>query len=148
MRLFGNKRMPDDLESMKIQMAIESLQGHYKWICQTDDLGAFVNGTNFMKDDIHQLFEYEKKYPNFFRNKPSYGWNRILQERAGVEQNFIDRYIMSIERKLLNYSTLRGKTNNFNKMVDLFRYYAGEFEPENVKYFEMKLFEDFPEFYQ
>lgn len=148
MGLFRNKRMPDDLEAMKIRFAVDALKNHYKWICNTDDLGAFINGTNSMKDDIQQLFLYEKKYPNFFTNKPSHGWNIILQERTGVEKDFIDRYIMSIERKLLDYSTIRGKTNNFNKKVDLFKYYAGEFEPENVNYFEMKLRERFPVFFQ
>lgn len=147
MGLFGNKRMPTDLEAMKIQSTIESLQGHYKWICQTDDLRAFVTGTNFMKEDIKQLLSYEKKYPYFFKNKPSHAWNKILQERKDVEKDFIDRYIISIERKLLNYSTLRGKTNNLNKMVDIFRYDAGEFNPESVNYFEMKLRERFPEFF-
>lgn len=148
MGLFGKKKMPDDLEAMKIQFAVDALKDHYKWICNTDDIGAFINGSNSMKDDIQQLFEYEKKYPNFFTNKPSYGWNKILQEREGVEQDFIDRYIMSIERKLLNYSTMRGKTNNLNKMVDIFRYYAGEFDPKNVNYFEMLIRERFSEFYQ
>lgn len=148
MGLFGNTRMPNELEAMKIQMAIETLQGHYKWICQTDDLNAFINGSDFIKQDIKQLLEYEKKYPKFFKNKPSYGWNRILQERLEVEQDFIDRYIISVERKLLDYSTIRGKTNNFNKKVNLFKYYSGEFKPENVNYFEMKLKERFSEFTQ
>lgn len=147
MGLFGNKRMPSELDAMKIQSGIESLQGHYKWVCNTDDLGAFINGSNFMKDDIENLLYYERKYPNFFRNKPSYGWSVILEERSDVEQQFIDRYIISIERKLLDYSTMRGKTNNFNKKVDLFRYYAGEFKPESVNYFEQMIKERFPEFF-
>ena len=65
-----------------------------------------------------------------------------------LEQKFIDRYVMSIERKLLDYTTIRGKTNNFNKMVDIFRYYSGDFEPANVNYFEFRLIERFPEFYK
>lgn len=148
MGLFDKIRMPNDLEALKIKIAIESLQDHYKWICKTDDLGAFINGTNYMKDDIKQLLSYEKKYPRFFINKPSKGWDRILEERAGVEEDFIDRYIVAIEVKLLEYSTMRGKTNNFNKKVDLFRYYSGEFKPESVNYFEQMIKERFPEFLQ
>lgn len=143
-----NKRMPDDLDSMKINSLIESLQSRYDWIRQTDDLTAFITGTEFMKQDIEKLLNYEKKYPNFFKHKPSYGWNIIMKERFLVEQDFIDRYMVSIERKLLDYSTIRGKTNNFNKKVDLFMFYAGEFQPENITYFEQLLAERFPEFYK
>ena len=71
-----------------------------------------------------------------------------MKERFLVEQDFIDRYMVSIERKLLDYSTIRGKTNNFNKKVDLFMFYAGEFQPENITYFEQVLAERFPEFYK
>lgn len=146
MGLFQSKRKPDEFEAMRIQSAIEALQDHYKWICQTDDLGAFINGTNFMKDDIKKLLSYERNYPSFFKSKPSAAQNKILMERLEVEKNFIDRYIMSIERKLLDYSTMRGKTNNFNKKVDLFKYYAGEFKPESIDYFKKMISERFPEF--
>ena len=79
MGLFS-KRMPDDLDSMKIHSLIESLQSHYDWIRQTDDLTAFVTGTEFMKQDIEKLLNYEKKYPKFFKHKPSYGWNIIMKD--------------------------------------------------------------------
>ena len=149
MGLFRKKnKMPSELDALKINQSISFLKEHYEWIRQTDSLDAFIMGSNQMKQDINKLFEYEKKYPKFFSHKPSYGWNIILQERKGVEKDFIDRYMLSIERKLLDYSTLRGKKNNFTKKVDLFRYYAGEFEPENVNYFERCLIERFPEYLQ
>ena len=150
MGLFSKKiKMPNSKDLFWIEQNLEKLNYHNGCVNRTNNIEGFFNEITSIKSVVKDLIKYENKYPDYFNPKPT----EILKNfnknnKLILEKNFIDRYLMAIERKLLDYSTMRGKTNNFNKMVDLFRYYAGEFEPENVKYFEMKLFEDFPEFYQ
>ena len=89
----------------------------------------------------------QKKFPSFFgKNSPSSNLEKINSERKKMEKKFVDRFLISIEKKLLNYSTDRGKRNNFNKETDKFKYYAGEFLPETVKYFNEMIEERFPEY--
>ena len=72
--------------------------------------------------------------------------NKIKSERQEMEKEFIDRYFICIEKKLLNYSTIRGKKNNFTKETDIFRYYAPEFLPETVDYFNKIISENFSDY--
>lgn len=149
MGLFGIKKMPTFDEKIKIESELNMLNSYNNGATRVDDVGLFINDIESIKEIVERLIKYERKYPNYFNPKPSEILKKFrTNNKLILEKNFIDRYIISIEKKLLDYSTIRGKTNNFNKKVDLFRYYAGEFEPENVNYFEIKLRERFPEFFQ
>ncbi len=150
MGLFKKKiKMPSDIDRIEIEYQLQRLNSYNNGATKVNDVDLFINDVTSIKEIVENLIKYEIKYPNYFNPKPS----EILKNfktnnKLILEKNFIDRYIISIERKLLDYSTMRGKTNNFNKKVDLFRYYAGEFEPENVNYFERCLIERFPEYLQ
>ena len=146
MGLFSKK--PSQHDAFMIKNKMQELNYYNETIVRMDNVEGFLNQISGLKNTVVDMQKYEKKYPDVFNPKPSkilknFGTNKLI-----LEKNFIDRYLLAIERKLLNYSTMRGKTNNFNKMVDIFKYYAGEFEPENVNYFSIKLQERFPEFYQ
>lgn len=146
MGLFSKK--PNQHDAFMIKQKIQELNYYNETIARMDNVEGFLNQISGLKNTVIDMQKYERKYPDVFNTKPSkilknFGTNKLI-----LEKNFIDRYLLAIERKLLNYSTMRGKTNNFNKMVDIFKYYAGEFEPENVNYFSIKLQERFPEFYQ
>lgn len=148
MGLFGNRRMPNADDAFWISQKLETLNHYNDWVTRGDNITGFFNNVEGLRNTVKDLIKYEKKYPNYFNPKPSQILNNFSTNKLLLEKGFIDRYIMSIERKLLDYSTMRGKTNNFNKMVDIFRYYAGEFEPENINYFEMMIRQRFPEFYE
>ena len=148
MGLFSKPKMPNEDDKFWIEQKLETLNHYNDWVTRGDNITGFFNDVEGLRNTVKELVKYEKKYPNYFNPKPSQILNNFSSNKLLLEKGFIDRYIMAIERKLLDYSTMRGKTNNFNKMVDIFRYYAGEFEPENVNYFEMKLSERFPEFFQ
>lgn len=147
MGIFLNKK-PDELELMKINSRIEFINDRYKWICSTDDLDAFITGTNLMNEDIKFVLKFKTKYPNYIKKSNLSILSKISKEKMFVERKFIDRYIMAIERKLLDYTTERGKTNNFNKKVDLLRYYADQLEPETLVYFNSQLSERFPQYFK
>lgn len=148
MGLFNKYKMPNEEDAFWISQKLEMINNYNDWVKRGDNITGFFNSVEGLKNTVKELVKYEKKYPNYFNPKPSQILNNFSTNKLLLEKGFIDRYIMAIERKLLDYSTMRGKTNNFNKMVDIFRYYAGEFEPENVNYFEMKLKERFSEFTQ
>lgn len=143
----GNKR-PTEMEDFKIRKYLQIIKYQQEWIKSVDNIEGFFNAVNSLHKTFAELSVYGKKYPNFFNPNPVQTLKNFSTHKLVFEKNFIDRYIVAIEKRLLNYSTARGKINNFNKMVDIFRYYAGEFEPENVNYFEMKLKERFPNFLQ
>lgn len=147
MGLFG-KRMPTLEEKLQIDSELTMLNSYNNGVTRVDDVGLFLSDVESLKEIVGRLIKYEIKYPNYFNPKPSQILNSFSTNKLLLEKGFIDRYIMAIERKLLDYSTMRGKTNNFNKMVDVFRYYSGEFEPENVNYFEIKLKERFSDLYK
>ena len=148
MGLFGNKRIPTGMDEFEINQRLQSINYYNDVVKRGDNITGFFNDVEGLRNTVKELVRYERKYPNYFNPKPSQILNNFSTNKLILEKGFIERYIIAIERKLLDYSTMRGKTNNFNKMVDIFRYYAGEFEPENVNYFEMKLRERFPEFLQ
>lgn len=88
---------------------------------------------------------YENKFPKYFK-KPSDNLNKITKELPECEKKFVDYTLNNLERKLLNYTTDRGKINNFNKEIDIFHYYAAEFLPETVIYFEKQIEKIFPKY--
>lgn len=146
MGLFSKK--PNQHDAFMIQQKMQELNYYNETIVRMDNVEGFLNQISGLKNTVIDMQKYERKYPDVFNPKPSKILKNFETNKLILEKNFIDRYLLAIERKLLNYSTMRGKTNNFNKMVDIFKYYAGEFEPENVNYFSIKLQERFPEFYQ
>ena len=98
---------------------------------------------------LNTLIAYEKKYSSFFKNpKPTANSAKVSRELPSVEKKFVDYTIINLERKLLKYTTDRGKRNNFNKEVDIFKYYAGEFLPQTVEYFDKQIHERFSEYLQ
>lgn len=146
MGLFSKK--PNQHDAFMIKQKMQELNYYNETIVRMDNVEGFLNQISGLKNTVIDMQKYERKYPDVFNPKPSKILENFETNKLILEKNFIDRYLLAIERKLLNYSTMRGKTNNFNKMVDIFKYYAGEFEPENVNYFSIKLQERFPEFYQ
>ena len=146
MGLFSKK--PNQHDAFMIKQKIQELNYYNETIARMDNVEGFLNQIGGLKNTVIDMQKYERKYPDVFNPKPSKILKNFETNKLILEKNFIDRYLLAIERKLLNYSTMRGKTNNFNKMVDIFKYYAGAFEPENVNYFSIKLQERFPEFYQ
>ena len=148
MGLFSKPKMPNEDDLFYIEQSLRMLETYNDWATRGDNIVGFFNSIDCLKKEYKELLKYEKKYPNYFNPKPSQILNNFGAHKLLLEQKFIDRYVMSIERKLLDYTTIRGKTNNFNKMVDIFRYYSGDFEPANVNYFEFRLIERFTEFYK
>lgn len=146
MGFFSKK--PNQHDAFMIRNKMQELNYYNETIVRMDNVEGFLNQIIGLKNTVMDMQKYERKYPDVFNPKPSKILKNFETNKLILEKNFIDRYLLAIERKLLNYSTMRGKTNNFNKMVDIFKYYAGEFEPENVNYFSIKLQERFSEFYQ
>lgn len=147
MGFFSKPKTPNENDKFWIEQKLALIDTYNNWVTSGDNITGFFNGIESLKAAVKELLPYEKKYPDYFKPKPSQILSNFCTNKLLLEKGFIDRYIISIERKLLNYTTIRDKTNNFNKMVDIFRYEAGEFEPESVDYFEMKLRERFPEFF-
>ena len=146
LNLFTKKPNNDDL--FWINRELEQLNYYNDMVLRCNSIPSFLYSINDLKKVLINLLKYEKKYPYFFNPKPSEILKNFRENNKLIlEQNFVDRYIVEIERKLLNYSTMRGKLNNFNKMADCFRFEAGEFEPETVRYFEVELSKNFPDLY-
>lgn len=146
MGLFSSKKPTTD-HIVKIESAIFQAQTNYKEASKTDRPDWYVEAYKRAYTSTQFLVEMQKKYPSFFgKNSPSSNLEKINSERKTMERKFIDRFIISIEKKLLNYSTVRGKTNNFNKEISKFKYYSGEFLPETVLYFEEMIKERFSEY--
>ena len=129
-------RMPKGIDEFEIQNRITQLKYHNEVFPRTNNVLGFLNAIKDVKEDFIFLKRYEKKYPKYFNPKPSDALAQFNSNMPMIERNFIDRYVQTIERKLLDYSTIRGKRNNLNKMVDIFRYYAEEFLPETLEYFD------------
>ena len=134
MGLFFKK--PNSIEQSEISTLIYNVQTSYRYMHDWCGVEIFVDCKKNVFDDINKLIKYESKYPSFFKHPtPSENKQKVISELPYVEKKYIDNLIVYIEKKLLNYSTDRGKRNNFNKEADKFRYYAGEFLPETVDYF-------------
>ena len=139
---------PNESDKAFIKIQLDSINYYNDSLKRANNVSSFLYAMNDLKNTLNKLLNYEKKYPNYFKPKPSEILKNFRENNKLIlEHNFVDRYIVEIEKKLLNYSTVRGKSNNFNKMVDIFRFEAGEFEPETVKYFEVELSKNFPELY-
>lgn len=148
MKLFNKNNTLNENDKFWINQHLKTIDTYNEFLTWGDNIPGFFNNIDSLKNAVKDLLPYEQKYPNYFSPKPSQIIKNFSSNKLVLEKNFIDRYIMSIERKLLDYTTIRGKTNNFNKMVNIFMYYAGEFESENVTYFEMMIKERFSEYYQ
>ena len=145
MGIFSKK--PSGSQQAYIASAISEVQIQYKNVATTSNIENFLESYRKTKDSMKYLLDAERKFPSYFRHpKPSENMKKIESERLEMEHQLIDRLIVSIEKRLLDFSTDRGKRNNFNKEVDKFRYYAGEFLPETVNYFENIVKERFPEY--
>lgn len=145
MELFSKK--PNQEDAFWIKQITQELNYHNDIIVRMDNVEGFLNEIHSLKDTVKKLLKYENKYPSVFNPKPSVILKNFELNKILLEKNFIDRYILTIERKLIDYTTERGKINNFNKKVDLFRYYADEFEPETLVYFNCRLSERFPQYF-
>lgn len=145
MGLFSKK--PSGSQQVYIQSAISEVQTKYKYLTTVDRVDWFIEEYENIYRSMNFLLDAEKRFPSYFgKHKPSTNMKKIESERAEMEIQFIDRFILSIERKLLNYSTDRGKRNNFNKEANKFKYYAAEFLPETVDYFNKVIQERFTEY--
>ena len=138
---------PSQKEQQEISQDIFLVQSSYKTMFDGCGVEVFVSCKQRVFSCLNVLIKYEKKYPSFFKNpKPTENYNKVIKELPKTERKFVDYTITQIEKKLLNYSTERGKRNNFNKETDKFRYYAGEFLPETVDYFTKIVSERFPQY--
>lgn len=138
---------PSLKEQNEISQNIFWVQSFYKTMFDGCGVEVFVNCKQRVFSSLDLLIKYERKYPSYFKHpKPTENHKKIIKELPEAEKKFVDYTIINIEKKLLNYSTDRGKRNNFNKETDKFRYYAGEFLPETVDYFTRMINERFPEY--
>lgn len=138
---------PTSKEQAEISQNIFWVQSFYKTLHDGCGVEVFADSKQRVFSSLNLLIKYEKKYPSFFKHPtPTENYNKVLKELPKVEKKFVDYTVVYIEKKLLNYSTDRGKRNNFNKETDKFRYYAGEFLPETVDYFTKMIQERFPEY--
>lgn len=145
MGLFSKK--PTGSQQAYIQSAISEVQIQYKQVAQTERVDWFLEAYKKTYDSMNYLINAEKKFPSYFgKHRPTTNMQKINSERPEMEKQFVDRFILSIEKKLLNYSTDRGKRNNFHKEVDKFKYYAAEFLPATVDYFNRIIQERFSEY--
>lgn len=145
MGLFSKK--PNRSQQVYIQSAIDEVQTQYKQVAKAERVDWFLEAYEKTYDAMDYLLKAEKNFPSYFgKHRPTSNLQKINSERPEMERQFIDRFILSIEKKLLNYSTERGKRNNFNKETDKFRYYADEFLPETVDYFNQMLKERFNQY--
>lgn len=140
---------PSKHEQEDITQHIFWIQSFYKTINDGCGIEVFVDCKNRVLNSLEILISYEKKYNSFFKKpKPSDNKKKIFRELPEIERRFVDYTIVKLEKKLLDYSTDRGKRNNFNKEVDKFMYYAGEFLPSTVDYFNRIINERFSEYMQ
>ena len=147
MGLFSKR--PNNEQQVYIKSTINEVQTQYKQVATTTRVDWFLESYKRTYSLMEDLLNVEKKYPTYFGNQsPSFNMKKIKSERAEMETQFVDRFILSIEKNLLNYSTARGKRNNFNKEVDKFKFYADEFLPETIDYFNKTLNEHFAEYVQ
>ena len=140
-------RNPSRTEQNDISQHIHYVQSSYKMMYDGCGIEVFVDCKNRTLSSLEILVSYENKYHSYFKKpRPSDNKATVLKELPDVERKFVEYTILNLEKKLLNYSTDRGKRNNFNKEIDKFRYYAGEFLPETVDYFNQMIEERFPEY--
>lgn len=145
MGLFDKK--PNAKTQVYIQSHINEVQTQYKYLTRVERVDWFLETYEKIYKEMNYLLDAEKKYPSYFgKHRPSTNMNKIKSERQEMEKDFIDRYFICIEKKLLNYSTIRGKKNNFTKETDIFRYYAPEFLPETVDYFNKIIRKNFSDY--
>ena len=145
MGLFSKK--PNQREQNDISHHIFLVQSSYRSMYDGCGIEIFIDCKNRVLQSLETLIAYEKKYNSFFKKPtPSDNKEKVIRELPEVEKRFVDYTITKIEKKLLDYSTDRGRRNNFNKEIDKFKYYAGEFLPETVDYFNMVIHERFQEY--
>lgn len=137
MGLFSRGKI-SEVDHIKLVSGAEYVHNLYDGIYhRTDDVEALVKQREFLNEELNKLICLQNKYPLSFRkNTPKEAAQKIKDELPNAERLFVERYIISIEKKLLNYKTPRGKMNNLINMVDKFKYYSGEFLPETVDYFK------------
>lgn len=127
-----------EIDKLKADTTISLTQDLYSALFnKTDDIDAYLLQRQSIYDNMQKLIAMQKKRPGMFRsNTPAKAWEKMQGEVPECERRFIERYIIAIEKKLLNYKTPKGKANNLNNMIERFMYNAGEFLPETVDYFK------------
>ena len=131
----------------QIESAIFQVQTNYKTVTSTDRVDWFIEAYENTYAALKILLDMQNKYPSYFgKNSPSSNLDKINSERKKMEREFIDRFITSIENKLLKYSTPRGKINNFIQETDKLRCHMDDFLPETIEYFEKTIKKRFSEY--
>ena len=72
MGLFRKKiKMPNSEDLFWIELKLENLDYHNGCINRTDSVGGFLNEITSIKSVVIDLIKYEKKYPHYFKPKPT-----------------------------------------------------------------------------
>lgn len=145
MSLFFKKKM-SLLEQQQLKITADEVQVSYNIIFNiVDDPEALMKHRELLNEKMVFLLSLQKKYPSLFKkDTPEQAATQLKQEQPIAEKKFIDRYVLSIERKLLNYKTDRGKNNNLKNSIEKFMYYSSEFLPQSIDYFKLSISKHFP----
>jgi len=129
----------DMLDEIQIKNDLKDAQFKTLHIQETNEPISFNNWYNQALESSKKLLYWEEKYPKAFNISPCTMVETLINTRNELERDMIDRWIHNLERTLIQYSTEKGKMNNFKKQVDLFKFDSEVLLPESIDYFQSEL---------
>lgn len=139
----------DYLTRLTVQTDLDRANMCVRDVMTAETIRQHVPRFEFAKEASLKLVEDAEKYPSLFENseiKPSEAYEALLAQKPELEKKIVDNFFYELERYLLNYTTEKGKKNNFKKKTDVFAFDLQELSADTFDYFQQQLHERFPEY--
>lgn len=125
------KLMQDNIDRLKCADSIQNLE---------DRLEVAITSIKKLGDMTKQ---YNAKLVGFDEDELVSALQNDVPE---IERIMIDNWINNLDRKILNYTTEKGKKSNFIKEVEKFRFDYNKLDKTSIDYFEKKVSEKYSEY--
>lgn len=136
-----------EFDKLNIESDMKFMKDQIERLKKCDTINKYNAEYKYAMELVKIMVKWESKYPLSFKDvKPHMIYESMVNERADLQCIMIDNWISNLDRKLLRYTTDKGKRNNFIKEVDIFRYDCTCLHPDAVNYFKESLKAKYPQY--
>lgn len=137
----------DPTTKIHIDITIQNAKRSIDLLKDCTSITQFSSRYEYAKQDVLKMVDLQKEYPSVFKEiSPLDIYMALERDRFELECTVVDKVVSQIERKLLKYTTEKGKQNNFNKEFDIFRYDSEVALPQTFDYFVEQMNTKFPQY--
>lgn len=137
----------DQIILMSIESTTNRILDNIEYLKKSETILYFNKNYERIFLYLDDLINQKRNHPNYnFPVDPDELYSKLKQEKHLLECFVVDNAIEKINRKLLNYTTDKGKYNNFVKEYNIFLYDRDAMSDYSLNYFFQKTKELYPEY--